>query len=433
MGSFWLVAFFILLGLTLLMSVLATIQTREHRRYGRSCMSGLDRYNPSGRAVVFAPCKGVDVELAGNLRALLSQDYDDFEVTFLVDSPDDPACEVIRRVMAESPWVTTRLVVTGQATTSGQKVHNLRVGTSQLGSEIEYLAFVDSDARPRREWLRMMVTRLSPSHPAAVTGYRWFVPTRSTLANRLLYSMNCRVMALLGRNSHCLIWGGSWGIRRDVFDSIGLRDVWRNTINDDLAASRQLRRRGLSVRFEPACVVASPLDSSPRQMFSFLRRQYLFGRYYMPDWWIFALLMSTLSSVGWLGGLTVAVIGLIGGTSLGWIAAGSLAVLYLLDVDRGRVRQDLIRTYFPERETELRSAARFDIWFGPLVALVHWLGVLGSAVGHRVRWRGIGYRVFSEGTIRSVRHQVETVRLSASEPRPVSSRELAEDLTAHHQ
>ncbi len=192
----------------------------------------------------------------------MEQDYDDYEVTFIVESSDDPAYGAIRRMMAKHPWVPARVVIAGKATEGGQKVHNLRVAMEHIPPRVKYLAFVDSDARPRPEWLRMLVTRLAEPGWGAVTGYRWFTPQRATVANALVYSMNCDVLSLLTRSSHYLIWGGSWAIRREVFDEIGLRDAWQGTLSDDLVASRLLRRSKLAVRFEPACVVASPLDES---------------------------------------------------------------------------------------------------------------------------------------------------------------------------
>ncbi|KKK47409.1 hypothetical protein LCGC14_3155500, partial [marine sediment metagenome] len=103
MESFCLVAYLVLAVVTLVQAVIVAVQTWEHRRYARSCMRGLRSHRPHGRAAVFAPCKGVDVDLEENLCALLRQDYDDYEVTFIVESADDPACPVIRRLMAEHP------------------------------------------------------------------------------------------------------------------------------------------------------------------------------------------------------------------------------------------------------------------------------------------------------------------------------------------
>ena len=160
--------------------------------------AGLGTPSTQRPGFVVAPCKGRDLNLEDNLRALLEQDYDDYEVSFIVESVDDPACAVIRRAMAAHPWMSARMVVAGRASDSGQKVHNLRVATARLSPRIEYLAFADSDARPRPEWLRMLISRLYRPHIGAMTGYRWFVPEGNSAANKLLYSLNCNVMSLLG-------------------------------------------------------------------------------------------------------------------------------------------------------------------------------------------------------------------------------------------
>lgn len=402
MDPYWLAAYLVLVSLAVAQSLALVLQTWEHRRYARSCMRGLDRHRPTGRAAVFAPCKGTDVDLEENLRALLSQDYHDYEVTFIVQSTDDPAAEVIRRVTADPCRVATRLVIAGRGTECGQKVHNLRAGTAGLSPQVEYLAFVDSDARPRPEWLRLLIGQLCEGNTGAVTGYRWFVPQRDSLANLLLYSMNCEIMSLLGRSSHYLVWGGSWGIRREVFESIDLHSAWSGTLSDDLVATRQLRQGRLGVRFEPGCVVASPLDYSMRQMYSFVRRQYLVAKCYVPDWWALAIAASTFTNLAWLGSLAVLGGSLLYGTPPVWIPACGCAVLYLLGVYRGSLRQDLVGTYFPDRRERLRKAGRFDVWANPLARFVHWLGVLGSLFGRQITWRGISYRVFPGGQIRIV-------------------------------
>ncbi|MEN6557522.1 MAG: glycosyltransferase, partial [Thermoguttaceae bacterium] len=251
-------AYLVLAGAIIIESLLLALLTWEHRRYVRSCMRNLSRHQPDGRVALFVPCKGLDLDLAGNLRAILRQDCDNYEVTFIVENIDDPAYEAIRHAMSRHPWVPAKVVVAGRAADCGQKVHNLLVATEHLSQRIQYLAFVDSDARPRPEWLRALVSRLDRPNLGAVTGYRWFTPDRSTVANALVYSMNCDVMSFLTRSSHHLIWGGSWAIRRDVFESIELRDAWQRTLSDDLVASRLMRSHGLEVRLEPvyAFVVA---------------------------------------------------------------------------------------------------------------------------------------------------------------------------------
>ncbi len=419
MDAYWITAYLFLAGLVIVESLLLALQTWEHRRYARSCMRSLERHQPAGRVALFAPCKGLDLDFEEYLRAVLRQDYDNYEVVFVVESVDDPAYPAIRRAMADHSWVPTRLIVAGRATDTGQKVHNLRVATQHISQRIQYLAFVDSDARPRPEWLRALVSHLEQPGLGAVTGYRWFTPERPTVANALVYSMNCDVMSLLTRSSHHLIWGGSWAIRREVFDAIGLRDAWKGTISDDLVASRLMRKLGLDVRFEPGCVVASPLDVSLKNALSFIRRQYLVARLYTFDWWLFSFLAATFSSAIWLGNLAVLGWGLLTGSPSPWIPIAVSAVLYLVSVYRGALRQDLVKTYFPHWERASRRIRGFDVWANPLVELAHWIGVSSAAVGRWVHWRGIRYHVLPGGRVQQI------VRPDCVRTMPIHAEELA--------
>jgi hypothetical protein len=395
----WLIAAYAAALAAIVQSALLLLQTWEHCRYARSCIRSRGRLRAAGRALVVAPCKGSDVGLLDNLRALLRQDYEDYEVTFVVESEDDEACAVIRWAMAEHAHVATRLIVAGEATESGQKVHNLRAATAELPDAIDFIAFVDSDARPRPEWLRALVARIGGEYGAA-TGYRWFVPERPTVPNLLLSSINGGLMTLLGRRSHHLIWGGSWAMRRDRFDELGLRQAWRGTLSDDLMASRVMREANLPTRFEPVAIVPSPLDVTWGRLFEFVRRQYVVARFYTPRWWWFGLACVALPNVAWLAlccWLTAAAMG-IGPSPSAPLALA--AILYGLGAARGAVRQSLVPVYFDDEQARaLRPAQLFDILAGPLTGLVHATGMFASMFGCCIVWRGLIYRLLPGGTI----------------------------------
>jgi hypothetical protein len=248
----------------------------------------------------------------------------------------------------------------------------------------------------------MLVSWLDEPGLGAVTGYRWFTPEKASVANALVYSMNCDVLSLLTRSSHYLIWGGSWALRRDVFEDIGLRDAWKGTLSDDLVASRLMRRAGLKVRFEPACVAASSLDQSLSHAMSFIRRQYVIARLYTFDWWLFSFVAAMCSNLIWFGNLGVLALGLLTGTPSPWIPVAVSAVLYAVTVYRGSLRQGLVKVYFPEWEKASRRIQHFDIWANPLVELAHWVGVSSAAIGRHIVWRGIRYYVLPGGQVQQI-------------------------------
>jgi ceramide glucosyltransferase len=408
MDSIWLIAYLALTTAAVVQAALLALQAWEHRRYGRSSIRNIEKPQAGGRAMVLAPCKGFSWDLEENLRAVLRQDYRDYAVTFVVESTDDPACRVIDRAMAENPQTAARVVVAGTSSSSGQKVHNLLAATAIVPEEIRYLLFVDSDGRPRPEWLRTAIAKISTGQRDATTGYRWFMPRRATLANHLLASINCNVMSLLGHRSHYLLWGGAWATTRETFARVGVRDAWQGTLSDDLVASRVVFRQRLSVQFEPGCVVASPLDQSLGEMWSFIRRQYLITRSYTPYWWLFGVAVTSLANAARLVSLAALAYGLAWGSSHVWLPALSCALLYSLDVFHGWLIQDLATAYFPEHRETLRPWRRFNLWAGPLASLVHWLGMLSTAVGRSITWRGIRYQLCPGGRVAAIERKEES-------------------------
>ncbi|MFZ5829179.1 MAG: glycosyltransferase [Planctomycetota bacterium] len=396
----WLIPCLLLVAFSLIQGMLLLLQTWEHRRYVRNSMRDLERHRPQGKAMVFAPCKGVDPDLEANLSALLQQDHPEYEVVFIVEDRDDPAYPVVLRLLGEPRKCAARVVIAGRAQNSGQKVHNLRVATGYLEPDVKYLAFVDSDAQPRPEWLRMLLSRLSNPDLGASTGYRWFVGQRPSLSHWLLASINTGIMMLLGRRSYCLVWGGSWALRREVFDSLAIRQAWQGTVSDDLVVTQVLRQAGYQTRFEPAAVVASPLMASMSQAFGFMRRQYVISRVYVPAWWSFGLAATTLTLLGFAAAVAAVIASLVWGSPPLWLSGGAAVAIYGMGVLRGMLRQSLVPVYFPERARKMVAAGWFDILAGPLVTFANWLGMVSSIFGSTITWRGNRYRLLSNGKVR---------------------------------
>ena len=405
MDDLFFIAYCVLAVWAVLQAALGCLQTWEHRRFVRSRIKHLEDYRPRGKAMIFAPCKGVDLDLRRNLKRLFQQDYEDYEITFIVQSPSDPCCKLIERAMAENGHIRSRLVIAGRVDASaekagGQKVHNLLVATENFPADVEYLVFVDSDAQPRREWLRAIIGRLGPrmktGEVGASTGYRWMVPVRASLANHILYSINCGVTILLGTQSPRTVWGGSWAIRRDTFQELDIRRNWEGTLSDDFVAGAVLKSQGRVIKYEPGCLVPSPVDAGMLDMLSFLRRQYLIARCHVPHWWLLGLGVSLIGNIIWPASAAAIIYAAVCGLPV-WPPAAVLAVVYGLGTYRGMVRQSLVKIYFPHLQDKLRAASRFDIWAWPVASFAHLCALISSAFGRKITWRNITYILHNGG------------------------------------
>jgi ceramide glucosyltransferase len=394
--------YLMLLSAVLVPALLLTAQTWEFRRFVLSRLKHPRKEMPTPPVLLFAPCKGLDPELPDNLRPLFSQDYPNYRLTLIVESNDDPACEPIRELISEHPQVQARLLVAGIATYSGQKVHNLLAATAYLG-DAEYLAFVDSDARPKSAWLRQLVQHLDRSGASASTGYRWFVPLRNSLPNLILHSLNAAVASLVGPGKHHMVWGGAWAIRRDAFDALKMREAWNGTLSDDLVAARQLAGARRKLEFEPACMTASPIDFGWRQLAEFVRRQYTVARFYAPGWWLLALVFCSLSQVVFWGALAAMVAGITLQAPWTWLATATSGGMYGTYVLRGMLRQNAADQFAAEYRRDLFAARCFDVWLSPIAGLVNWVGLLSSLFGNRITWRSITYSIRTGGQVRVLR------------------------------
>jgi hypothetical protein len=248
----------------------------------------------------------------------------------------------------------------------------------------------------------MLLRQLDNPGVGIVTGYRWFVPERPTWTNCLLHSINATAASLYSPKGLNPVWGGSWAIRRELFDQTGLQDVWKGALTDDLVATNLVRQAGYRIEFEPACIIASPVDHSFVSMFQFLRRQYLIGRHYMLGLWTLTLLATTVTVIGFWGALVAAGVGLGVHAPGAWWPAIVCLFLYSLGMFRATIRRDLAHLYLPRQRDALFPAIRFDFWATPVTALLNWAAILSTVWARQMVWRDVTYRLLPHGKTRIV-------------------------------
>ncbi|KAI9312847.1 glycosyl transferase family 21-domain-containing protein [Dichotomocladium elegans] len=74
---------------------------------------------------ILRPLKGVDLELADNLRSSLDQHYPKFETIFSVADDHDPAIPIVEKLMKEYPNADCRLIVGDRLAGINPKVNNM--------------------------------------------------------------------------------------------------------------------------------------------------------------------------------------------------------------------------------------------------------------------------------------------------------------------
>jgi cellulose synthase/poly-beta-1,6-N-acetylglucosamine synthase-like glycosyltransferase len=359
------------------------------------------RYQP--KAIVIVPCKGLEHDFEENIRALLVQDYRDYEVIFVTESETDPACDVLSRIINKSrrsAW----MVVAGEAKAQGQKVHNLCAAIDKLSSidrRVEVLVFADSDARVTRNWLANLVAPLGDERIGATTGFRWYLPAHNknglanSLASTLLSVWNSSALSLLGKRSS-FAWGGSIAIRRENFERLNIKNRWQGAVSDDYVLTSAIHETGQRIEFVPQCLVASHSDATYQSLLEFTTRQMRITRVYSPRVWKLACIAHCLYNLTFWGGLTWLIASTLMGDPDRTLAA-LLTGIFLLGATAGGLRAMVAgRLLTADRERVQKLWCAYSM-LAPLVSLVYLYNVIASARTKRIVWRGIGYDLISPG------------------------------------
>ena len=354
-------------------------------------------YRPKTALII--PCKGIEPAFEKNIASFFHQDYDDYLLFFVVAEADDPAYAVLSRLKdeltAESKARDVRILIAGQAVTCSQKIHNLLCAYKQINDDVEVLAFADSDACVRSDWLSHLVHPLRKGTNGAASGYRWFIPQKNNMATLALSAVNAKIAQLLGPSNFNHAWGGSMAIRRQKFREIGLEKIWQNAISDDLSLSYAVKKAGMRVVFVPACLVASYQSTTWCELFEFARRQFLITRVTTPGTWWFGLCSSLYSILGlW----AAAAIAIYAGAAdhPGWPLFTAVPIVFFIGhLWRATLRQIMISRLLKNELGKMKYAMQADIlasWlFSPLLLIF----ILSSAIGRTIKWRNIRYKLIS--------------------------------------
>lgn len=349
-------------------------------------------------ASVIAPCRGLDQGLRENLAALFRQDYPAYEIIFVTDKQDDPALAVVEEVRGAYSTTTTiksSVVIAGAATESGQKVHNLCVAVAQVDSASEALIFVDTDARPRSNWLSSLIAPLVDERIGATTGYRWFIPVRGGLASHLRSVWNASIASALGaRSDKNFCWGGSTAIRRATFQRLDMLERWRGTLSDDFALMRALREARLPIHFVPACLTASLEDCGFAELLEFTTRQLKITRVYAAPFWKAILLGSFLFVLVFFGGVALIITRALLGLSYA-VPLAFIAVIYALGVAKAAVRCRAVQLPLAAYRKQLRKNLSAQLLLWPLASVLYLYNAFCALFSRRIEWRGMTYSLKS--------------------------------------
>lgn len=336
-------------------------------------------------AAVLVACKGDRQGLEENVSSLLRQDYPgSIEYVFVAPSEADPAYGRIQRALAAFPGGRWRLLCSqARPTSCSEQNVNLLYALGRLAPETEVLLFADCDLRVEPTWAADLVGPLREESLGATTATVLYVPRRGGLPGllRLLWiASGLPYFAALG-----CVSGQSFALRRALFESLGLAEIWSRTINMDLTVADRLHRAGKPVRFVPSAMPAWLEDCDAADVLRGFNKWMLHFRLYGPLVWVLACLVTAAKLlICWRAlvprhhpGLASAMAAL--------DVANAYWILRLVASRLPRLVEPLWPPY--RRCLALAAAA------APLLIPLYAVNLLSSAWPGTLRWGGYRYRI----------------------------------------
>lgn len=351
---------------------------------------------------IFAPCRGLDEGLADNLAALFKLDYPRYELIFVIDNVGDKSRRVIEAVQGKFPNIKSKLVIAGAARGCAQKIHNLNAGVAQADAATEIFAFVDSDARPAVDWLRVLVRPLQNENIGATTGYRWFVPKKKTgFASQLRAVWNASVTSSLGSDmSSNFCWGGAMCVRRKTFESLNISSEWSKSLSDDFVVTRTLHKAKRRIYFVPQALTASFEDCTFAELLEFSTRQVKITRVYAVHLWRIIFWSNLIFLIAFISSITLALKQFLGEAKIG-APVLVLALLLILGMCKAALRLFAVRAAWTGKADLQAQVSDVTTIFAQLILwvasapLYFYNACAALRLPPRIAWRGITYELKS--------------------------------------
>ena len=395
MISFGLIASLLFLVLTMLAVSHFLPCLRELRRAIAGGDSVVRDFTPPARVILCL--RGADPYLDRCLQGLVSQDYPDYKVLIVVDSPGDDAMPQVEHLLAEHGSERVEVIFRDRLLPNcSRRASSLFCGLNRVPEEVEVIAMCDADAIPHSTWLRELVAPLQAPLTVAAYGNRWYAPTVLTLGGLCRYYWNA--LAFPAMYKYRIPWCGSLAIRGDLFRNAEFQNCLQHAFSEDTALAGFLANKQQHATPIVSLVMLNEETCRLQNFWGFLVRQMLAARLHHPHWPSVLTEALVIFVAAWVL-LPLSI--LEGWRSFGWWCAGAVlynvAVLSVIGYFEWLVRKLL----WQRRQQRAVSYDWKRVFLASpslsLMGFLYPLAVIQTLFARKHEWRGIVYRITSGG------------------------------------
>jgi ceramide glucosyltransferase len=200
------------------------------------------------RVSIVRPVCGIDNFVADTLASSFCLDYPDFEILFCITSADDPAVELVRRLIASHPSIAAKLLIGDDRISANPKLNNCVKGWK--AARHEWIVLADCNVMLPPDFLRRMLaawradTGLVCSTPIGARPEGFWAELECAFLNtyQAKWQYVSETIGLGFAQGKTMLW------QRRILEQAGGIRALAGEIAEDAAATKVVRAAGLHVQ-----------------------------------------------------------------------------------------------------------------------------------------------------------------------------------------
>ena len=197
---------------------------------------------------IVLPVCGIENYIEDTLRSAFRLDYPRYELIFCAARPDDPVVPLVRRLMADHPWIDARLLIGDERVSENPKLNNVFKGWRE--TSYAFVAICDSNVLLPRDYAQSLFARFLPdtglvcSPPIGCRPEGFWAETECAMLNtyQARWQYFADFLGLGFAQGKTLFWR-----KRDLESAGGIRMLGAESA-EDAACTKIVRDLGLRVR-----------------------------------------------------------------------------------------------------------------------------------------------------------------------------------------
>lgn len=373
-----------------ILAVYFQISKRKNRKFINSLPD--KKYAPV--VSVILPFKGCDCNLEQTVKSLLNQNYEGkYSLYFVSSEEDSKAVRIVKKLVKNySNAHFIKAVKDEVSKYRSDKVNNLLNGVRKATEDTEVYLFIDSDIVPYKDWISHMVKPLQAKACGVTTGSAWIVSEKKdtllTLAARywdfLATTMITFPFTKFAR-------GFSFGLRKETFEKIGMRNVWENAFHDNFTLSTAIRKHKMRILYIPGCLVSEYFSITGFEWIKWVKRQAINTKVNFKKLWAFGFFLVTMPRlIGAVGFIIAAILKMEFQQS-----NPIITVMLWWPIIFGITSFLVIAAVYPERKNYRdypnNIVDLIKLFISAYVSVVYCISSLWAVVSNKMEWRQLFY------------------------------------------